>query len=1273
MRSNLFLIAFLCITSALGISITNQTYFDAEITVNDGMNIRLLVYTVDFDQDVFIGSTPISHLSLAPFSLGVGETFPTSMVQQMGATSLVCPCQNCGSQAFPECNTTQCVYSSQTNFGSQGPPSSLIPLPATQEPLFIFFSVLAGTSSSSINIVPIPNRVVIAKISKYYDPSSGAWINFMPASVNFSTCKVRFENSGNPWAHVVNSQGQAIAPLQTTGNFVNYVGTCNSTEYGEIADLLMTAISTLSQSNDSNLMKAKSWALTAYMARDSWLSCTRLATNLLVYGLINRTLTGDTGCHFTQDQTGWALDPCCNSRLGYSQCCVPKTIQAQELVVTGFDSVKMSSACGNPDKAGLVIKQYVLNSQQAQQCDDQAKSNGFDINMWDTVMRFVQTCNEDVFGIGGQAPACKTNEDCWTNCDTTTGQCLITWDDQETPLIKCFVGTMDVEMERYLRKKWGLKAESNHSTFLATFRANMMDFGCKGPQGWQFNEQWVTVQVGNCSQGDQSCSCFTQQNQTTCQKTVYVPGNHTQCLALSTCNWSDWPTAPNATICVNKSPSTFCGDCHGDCWDKTVLSQCGIPWIDQTRCLAMNGTNPSWNRMWCILNLGINNTACIPTNLCPPAGVTAPGQDTGSDQCQSTCYVAGVNQTGCLALSSQQITPVWDTNLRNNATGLCRLQNLWSEGLCLGFNHTGVQWFHGRFYQRGWFDTNATCATGQCSLGSSIRQEDCQKTSACTQPCRTCESKVGKQQLCFRPTNGSTCASLSGVYITGICTFDWLQTQSTCQAAGHTFESCQVLSTSSCSGCETGQSGCGVTQNGILQCRINPWGQCINQTQCESSGFCDDWDFNNNAADFCRISGNFNTPNCTGTCLMSYTYDFNGNPQCAQDSNTMWSRMGCVQTNITNSITCASNGGTWTKRAFTNTDCLGHGSGCYERRFWGLTNKTQDLCTTCGGLFRPYYKWTPGVWLQGTLQPLSWTQRAWGSINKWDLTLNWTKMNDVFNEVVSGMMARQLEAQYRCKYGLISANVRTLACDCGDVPGIGCYSQDPSSTPLGVFDMFSDLAKSNSMANVYIGSYPTSVPGSADSISVTVNVVTDLSFIVRNSGWHRLGISDTHGFTIYEVVFNNNSAIVGQLAGAGVNITLSSHLADPILVCLVQDTTIEVKSIYNVPDFGVLASGVITPLGATALPITGQLCVNVTTSGFFFPIYRVDDWMTVDSNTTAPDDPSDDMPIQDPLTALWITLSVLFFVGVIVVAVFLAKSAWGGLFEEERVVYNKIY
>jgi hypothetical protein len=494
-------------------------------------------------------------------------------------------------------------------------------------------------------------------------------------------------------------------------------------------------------------------------------------------------------------------------------------------------------------------------------------------------------------------------------------------------------------------------------------------------------------------------------------------------------------------------------------------------------------------------------------------------------------------------------------------------------------------------------------------MGPWFSQSQCTSMHFCSMQCRTCVASDWSQgNLCYTThANSTNCTTgLGGQWVGGICQFQWLNSRNSCEVAGYVFESCNDLTSdlNSCDLCAQNSSSCPVTQNNVLACRINNWGQCATQQDCLQAGVCNDWEFQNWQADFCRQ--NPASDNCTGVCVYNFTVDFWGNPQCQTPLG--WSKLGCTNTSITDPTQCT---GTWVRRAFTEADCLAHGSGCYERRFWQPTPKNSSSCSSCGGNYRSLYKWTPAKWVQGEMRALEWVPRKFGSINTWNLTINWTKLDDVMNLVVAQMMQKALKSQFLCQYSLTTANIEKIACDCGDVVGSDCFNST-TLVPIGETNLFSGLEVLNEWGKVSVTSFLDSISNSSDSISIIIEAITDLSFLGGVPlGRSRLGAPQggflgTGSSTNYNVVYDDSGNVIGQIVGSGMSLSAGGGFGD-VQICMTIDPSIPINPWFNISDFGEPRNGDNANITAQFLNATvsnGQICATINSSGTYFPIYR---------------------------------------------------------------------
>ena len=166
-------------------------------------------------------------------------------------------------------------------------------------------------------------------------------------------------------------------------------------------------------------------------------------------------------------------------------------------------------------------------------------------------------------------------------------------------------------------------------------------------------------------------------------------------------------------------------------------------------------------------------------------------------------------------------------------------------------------------------------------------------------------------------------------------------------------------------------------------------------------------------------------------------------------------------------------------------------------------------------------------------------------------------------------------------------------------------------------------------------------------------------------------------FNQFEVVTNDNGAIVGQLVGDGV--VISGLSTTTIEICLEIDNSIETDNVtYNTTDlatFNKTGSELFRPLGAAnATIVSGQICANINMSGVYFPIFRLFDFNGPTVNSTLSDALTTDGSGGGKLSTLGIILVVIVIgvafitLAIIVGLVFTGNLTNGYNYEEETEV-----
>lgn len=1231
-------------------AVVQQQYIVSNVSMGSDGKLQIAMFTVKFEEDIYLGNQLLSSLSNLPMT-GAGD-MPYSMIAQMGSASLTCPCS--GGVCSPDsnstyCNAATCTYPSNMQQMINGPPDFALPLPSVREPMFLIFSALSNDIKGLQSAEPVNKTFGIAKILSMTD-LSGTIFRMVPSNLELDKCTIQFSNM-----LTLQQQNNSLNGV-TVSNFTQSNAVCNFTALlGEIDALIQFIDSIGDESTSENDMRTVSQRISVYLSQSNWIACQTLVEGMFEKGFINVTVPGDIGCRYQWQSEQWLADPCCNHELQFSQCCAPHDVTVPIDTFTSINNQSVSERCADPLKANVVLQQYLKTSIDTSKCDQQIKGNGFDFSTFQTLIGFQQTCQDEIFGTQGVPPSCRVDADCWTQCDQSAQQCIIPYMNPTDALVNCYSQNMDERLQRYLKKQFGLTGANSLQDFIDAFHQNLDVLTCLGPMAWRAQEHWTQENVTSCGHNDRNCYCYFDSNQEqVCMRNVLVPANMTQCLSYQQCNWN-WQATEQECASNPSNPSTeFCGDCQGtSCWETTSPSMCRIWTNDQNKCNQMNGTMNSRNPWECML---LNITAqedCVPSALCPSSN-----SNSGNEiYCDSFCHNPSItNQTACFASGG-----FWDGNVRN---GICKRYEFGQNGL----NCSGSFTLHqGRSWRIGTFDTQETCVVGRCSINPSLNATECASTGACNMPCPACRSQNWGKKLCYFETANSTlCSSKTGKFHSNIsiCSLDNVLDVNTCDNLNGTFQTCETLDKETCSLCQTSSVGCPVVQS-LLQCYVNAWDSCSNQSACQSSGICDDWEFQNYQDSQCRQTQH--NPDCNGACLVApMNATFSG--QCPQ--NSQYSKIGCIDYSIVGEIACQSTGDQWVKRANSESECLAHGYGCYEKRFGRMTNKSQELCESCGGKYVPFYRWTAGRWVTGEMKPLTWTSRQYGPINSWNTTINFTKLHDIVNTVMMQVMAKSVGSQFMCQYLSLTSVMKPIACDCSTQGGSECYSEEFTTAPIGVLDAFSGLDNSGSWANVGIDVPANTLSNDTDSGTFHVSIVSEAAVVSGTS-------KKRSASNPYSVVYLNGS-LVGQVVGSGSSISINQNLSNPITLCLDINDQITILSQNTIPDLGELINGTLQALDISVQIVNSAICGNISETGTYYPVYRstsaIESTTTTTSEsttsgTTTGESTTTGQPVpEDSLSGssagLYIAVSILSAVFLLVIVIMILPGVPTALFTE---------
>lgn len=677
------------------------------------------------------------------------------------------------------------------------------------------------------------------------------------------------------------------------------------------------------------------------------------------------------------------------------------------------------------------------------------------------------------------------------------------------------------------------------------------------------------------------------------------PADQTACLNDMQCNWDQTKSigecnAPELT-------SHFCGECHsGPCWEVSTASMCFTFVETPQKCAEMGGTIGPWGLWHCVFNTLLTEDECLPPETCPsrPAGYV------GERHCPSSCIeTAATSMEECAGIDGAW----W-----NNAISKCELQ-LTPTDCAMRGNTT--EYYYGRIFRPGHLDTEEKCAEGRCSVDPMLTAAQCADPiySRCSKPCHKCRARNYGSNLCYSEDYVlmEDCLVKDGEWNAehSTCIFDFYRTEDECMANNNTFVQCEDLDISQCTSMTTFT---GLARE-KLQCYANYWDQCESSTECESVGDCNDWELQNWYAALCMDGEKMHTSECTGVCVQPYTISSNphsgGMPQCS-GMNTAWTKMGCVDYTITTVEGCSTAGGTWQERAFTESDCLGHGTGCAEQKYWQLSPKSSGDCIGCGGTPEPYYRWTPGHWITGQMIPLEWKSRQFASINRWQPTLNWTRLHTEVESVATIVLAKTIKTSLMCKLNPIASIYKQIVCAL-DTNTDTCSEEQ--SIRIGEQDIFSGLSRTIEWSGITVHVADDSVSSTQDtgeivalkhttSISISAETVSRR----RNPNLAR----SPYDPSPYEVVTNHVDYIVGQLISDGVTLIIPEETTINVCIDIDGDIPEDPEEIYPTLDFAGYNASIPKwwPLELNVTRIGNQACADVDLSGTYYAILRLDDW-----------------------------------------------------------------
>lgn len=284
---------------------------------------------------------------------------------------------------------------------------------------------------------------------------------------------------------------------------------------------------------------------------------------------------------------------------------------------------------------------------------------------------------------------------------------------------------------------------------------------------------------------------------------------------------------------------------------------------------------------------------------------------------------------------------------------------------------------------------------------------------------------------------------------------------------------------------------------------------------------------------------------------------------------------GCVLDKIKHEDSCKAHNGQWITPQLTRDSCEGFaGTGCNPIITNWLSNQDEKQCGLCDNEAENFYSWKQGKWVHAKSYELSWIKREMKQQFQWKKTLNFTTFNDLVQRSLAARTTAYGKTTAFCRYSVITSAIQAIACDCTDSgkETESCYSKQ-TAIPVGEDTPCAGTSSTLRLTSGQLEYSANSVDIEDQCLKVSVAVVSKDQFqrgisqpAPLSSVFVMSPREEGGQYGPFEVVKNENDAVVGEVIGSGLHITASGVLSN-VTICV--NLAEAADSSYKVYDIGV--------------------------------------------------------------------------------------------------------
>eukprot|EP01125_Pyxidicula_operculata_P020868 TRINITY_DN7841_c0_g1_i1.p1 TRINITY_DN7841_c0_g1~~TRINITY_DN7841_c0_g1_i1.p1 ORF type:complete len:1565 (-),score=216.37 TRINITY_DN7841_c0_g1_i1:61-4755(-) len=501
--------------------------------------------------------------------------------------------------------------------------------------------------------------------------------------------------------------------------------------------------------------------LLSYTSSDAWAICNQKATSFLtpVTTLVSDddiTCGWDPLIHFME----YNLDPCCNIELQRTQCCLKgKKPYDKTSFVVNLDKLRQECIYPNCSKSTAQTLANINSQNNIKTCSyaasEELNSKSFSFNSKEKCVyqAIGKQCiqQSDCIEYNGKCVnsyctfKCQNDSDCSPNTCMSDGYCQLP-----------DYATMSIfqKIESY----FACIRQSQIDSYVMTFFQQTYKLS-NTPNGSSF------AFAPDYASSFLSRNSFAPPSICGPLKILDIIDNAKDCFSATYCPWSECVTESVATsinTCTNSSCLDFSllGDtnyCECNTTDCTLLTpearvftNCYVNnLLDEGSCSSNSYrfnpilVSPKYPCYSPSQSSSMNQ--CIPESMCSPLVRPLKGSAAVEYNCGPYCYM-NLNETDCSIanVSEPNMMTTWDSWTINGTTyGKCKV--VYTDGLTPDWTSCSYQYFHGKSWIDGTFDTVSRC--GYCKFGITMDNQydsqTCQNATLCTNKCKTCDTKEG--------------------------------------------------------------------------------------------------------------------------------------------------------------------------------------------------------------------------------------------------------------------------------------------------------------------------------------------------------------------------------------------------------------------------------------------------------------------------------------------------------------------------------------------------